>query len=78
MPGKLLHMTKNGNATLSGPALTALLNAPANREGAVPQASAFALAELSAAGLIGSGGGLTRAGVIRREREHEALLDAMF
>lgn len=78
MTGKLLYMTNKLMTKLSAAAVSALIDAPANREGAVPKAAPFVLAELSAAGLIGVKGGLTRAGVIRRERESAALLDSLF
>jgi len=62
---------------LTSKAVTALINTAA-REGAVVQAEASVLAELTAAGLIGPARGLTRSGWIRRARESEALLNASF
>lgn len=74
-------MNKSSNSPwvrVSAAASTALLNAPANREGAVVAAAPLVLAELSAAGLIGERHGLTRTGVIRREREAALMLDELF
>lgn len=65
---------------LSPQALTALMNTGTNRQGsAVPVARGSALwRELEAAGMIRSGGGLTRAGSIARERHATRLLDELF
>lgn len=74
-------MRKSSNSPwirVSAAANTALLNAPAGREGAVVTAAPLVLAELSAAGLIGARHGLTRTGVIRREREAALMLDELF
>lgn len=77
MHGKLLGMNQN-NKSISSEAVTALLNATANREGGIVSAAPLVLAELTAAGLIGAARGLTRKGWIRRNREAEALLDSLF
>jgi len=66
------------NNTLSAPALTALIDASANREGGIVSGTPEVLTELTAAGLIGPARGLTRRGWIRRNREVEALMDAAF
>lgn len=65
---------------ISREAKKALLSAEAGREGAqitgvVGEAT---YAELAAAGLIGPKRGLTRSGVIKRDRLREALFEAAF
>lgn len=70
-------MSKIRTNELSAEALTALMNTGTNRQGsAVPIArNSGVWAELEAAGMIRSGGGLTRAGSIARERRVNQLLD---
>jgi hypothetical protein len=68
-------MTKN--IKLSSEAITALLNTH-DRQGAIVQAPRYVLAELSRVALIGVGGGLTRAGLIRRGIETEKQFAELF
>ena len=63
---------------LSEDARTALINAGTNRQGAKVMATWPVHKELVAAGLIGDGGGLTRAGTIERERLVTEALDDLF
>lgn len=65
---------------LSREALTALANVGTSRQGSVvPVArNSGVWRELEAAGMIRSGGGLTRAGSITRERHVNQLLDTLF
>ena len=64
--------------TLSVQALTALINTPPRQGAAVPAVTPAVRAELSGAGMIGPGGGLTRAGEIVRMRELERRFEASF
>lgn len=60
-------------------ALAALMTTGTNRVGSqvcCPDPAVWA--ELKDAGLIGDGGGLTRAGSITRERHADALMDQLF
>lgn len=67
-------MTAKLNATTEA----ALISAEP-RQGAVPtNASTSERAELTRLGLLGPGGGLTRKGLIRRDRIVERQFDAMF
>ena len=70
----------NQRVELSREALIALSNVGSNRQGAaVPVARNSAVwRELEAAGMIRSGGGLTRAGSITRERHVNQLMDELF
>lgn len=65
---------------LSGDAEAALIGARSGREGADTGkgVSREVLTELTAAGMIGPQGGLTRAGVVRRELLSAARLDELF
>lgn len=63
---------------LSPAASAALVNAGSNRQGADVPATPEVLNELWAAGLIGAGNGLTRAGSIYRQKMMTRLLDASF
>jgi hypothetical protein len=66
---------------LSDRARIALVNTGTNREGArvpVTPGESMVWAELTEAGLIGAGGGLTRKGSIARERYTDRLMDSVF
>lgn len=65
---------------LSAQARGALANVGTSRQGAVLSAGVSALVrtELSVAGMIGQGGGLTRTGSIMRDRIMTAMLDELF
>jgi hypothetical protein len=68
-------------AALSDRARAALMNTGTNREGArvpVSRNESMLWAELTEAGLIGPGGGLTRAGSIARERHTNRVMDELF
>lgn len=69
---------RGGAQMLSGGARKALLDAGQSREGAIAQGPAPAVQELQLAGYAGRGRGLTRAGVIMRERVLEAMYEEAF
>ena len=71
-----VQMTRAQRA-LSAAALTALIDT-APRQGAVVHGVPEVLAELSGAGMVGPGGGLTRAGEIVRARESERRFETSF
>lgn len=68
---------KNAADMLSEAARRALGNTPA-REGATVDAPAVAVQELQLAGYVGAKRGLTRAGLILRDRIVEAFYEEMF
>lgn len=69
---------RTGVDVLSAAARKALLDAGVSREGAVVQGPAGAVQELQLAGYAGRVRGLTRAGVLMRERVIEAMYAEAF
>jgi hypothetical protein len=63
---------------LSHAALRALIDTGTNRQGAVVPATGGVWGELRTAGLIGDGGGLTRAGTIARQCESDRRMNELF
>lgn len=63
---------------MSQSAERALINVGTNRQGATVQADPDTLAELSARGLVGRSGGLTRSGTIKRQVLVNRVLDEAF